>query len=649
MTLASYTYSADEDEDHSSDEDMVSVQDAVKDLMKLERVHMKADEMKSEGNKFMVEKDYERALDCYSNALKLSPVGPNSHVYLSNRAAALLSLRMFKEAAVDARRAINLHATFGKAHARLGQALYYQKDFEGAVEAYENAVEFDPDNAVSLSYLKKARAKLDKRQMRGSGEVEIDTQTIGSFRTTNSVLSHWYPPGSDEHKVQAQQHLRDNGVEETVPPDDDIFSPIKNQKDIESREAGSVYSNNEGTTSVPSNEEEAERLHRRGHKRLARKEFQLSIEEFSAAIWYDINLQMLKLYLLLKMDHCLLRLCPDDPENSPKYYISRASAYFHINDFLLAKEDCEKSLHLHADNPRAYILLGKALYELQAYHECIDVMEYGFDLLQESGSLPSQFDEVNLSKAKERILLPVDSTANDLPRPHRRSIPKLPPPRFVSREEAIMSTTNVPSLPSNWPVQSVGESTLKLGPERTVIFGEGPMGIKLNRGPDGIIRVLSTSQSYQRNILEGSINVGDIVREMANVELRRPLTNIMWGDTVALIRMSLRPITLIVAKELSEPPKEAADELFRAATEDLENSVANDPSSYRLNNNKISAGGAYQRRLAERQARLSTYPSRSIGEESVKEHIDTLMKENESELGLSSDSIEEISNQSEFL
>ena len=315
------------------------------------------------------------------------------------------------------------------------------------------------------------------------------------------------------------------------------------------------------------------------------------------------------------------RLCPDDPEYSPKYYVSRASAYFHTHEFMLAKEDCEKSLHLFPDEPQVYILLGKSLYELEAFHECIDVMEYGFELLEETGASPSSFDEVYLTKAKAAVNIPVPSNTNPQSgKQARRAIPKLPPPRFVSREEAIQTTGRVPALPSNWPVQALGETTLKLGPERVVIFGDGPMGVKLNRGPDGVVRVLSTSQSYERHILEGEISVGDVVREMANVDLRRPLTNIMWGDTVALIRMSPRPITLVVAKELSEPPKGTALEITKAATDDLEHQAINyHPNKIKSPTNKrgVSGGGAYQRRLAERQAKVSSYPSRSSSEEPV--------------------------------
>lgn len=338
------------------------------------------------------------------------------------------------------------------------------------------------------------------------------------------------------------------------------------------------------------------------------------------------------------------RLCPDDSHFSPKYYLGRAAAYLHVNEYMLAKEDCEKSLHLFPDDGKGYMLLGKALFELHAYHECIDVMEYGFELLEEAGLTKSKFDEVYLTKAKTALINGDNPQSQNSPQhamtssSSRRSIPKLPPPRFVSREEAIQTTTNVPALPSSWPVQSVGETRLKVGPERLVIFGEGPMGVKLNRGSDGVVRVLSTTQTNYQIILEGEIHVGDVVREMANVDLRRPLTNIMWGDTVALIKMAPRPISLVVARELSVVPVGALDQIARAAAEDLEQSVANEPDSYkpRMSSSESSiGGGAYQRRLAERNARRSgegdyypVPPSRNSGEEPVPSHVDNV---NESE------------------
>lgn len=111
--------------------DNVTGDDAVLDLAELEQLQEEAERMKGLGNRHMSKQEYTRAYNAYSAALQLSPVGPSSHVFLSNRAASLLSLKRYSAAAVDARRAVALAPTFGKAHARLGQALYFLKQYAG--------------------------------------------------------------------------------------------------------------------------------------------------------------------------------------------------------------------------------------------------------------------------------------------------------------------------------------------------------------------------------------------------------------------------------------------------------------------------------------------------------------------------------------
>jgi hypothetical protein len=80
--------------------------------------------------------------------------------------------------------------------------------------------------------------------------------------------------------------------------------------------------------------------------------------------------------------------------------------------------------------------------------------------------------------------------------------------------------------------------------------------VKLNRGPDGVIRVLYVSHQTDGDspiVRDGEIAAGDIVREAVGVDLRRPVTSVMWADTVALIKMADSPIILTVAIELSQP------------------------------------------------------------------------------------------------
>lgn len=151
-------------------------------------------------------------------------------------------------------------------------------------------------------------------------------------------------------------------------------------------------------------------------------------------------------------------------------------------------------------------------------------------------------------------------------------------------------------------------TALKVGPERNVTFLSESLGIKLNRGNDGIVRVLSVSPETPGSEIarSGTIEPGDIVREAAGVDIRRPITNIMWGDTIALVKIAPRPITMIVAKELSEVPQSVLEERERTLQEESMSPAA---MSARRGESK------------EEEEEYMIPPSPAIGDESVRDSI----------------------------
>lgn len=178
--------------------------------------------------------------------------------------------------------------------------------------------------------------------------------------------------------------------------------------------------------------------------------------------------------------------------------------------------------------------------------------------------------------------------------------------RFLSPLQALARTPTIPAMPKQWPQQSPRASNgFQCGEEREVLFLSEALGIKLNRGPDGIVRVIDVSPEVSGSPIarQGKIEVGDVIREAAGVDIRRPLTNIMWGDTVALIKMAPRPIVLTVAKELSAPPPSILEQRRAAAASTLSPSQA-----AALNNpkNQSGAGPAF-------------FPSNSSGDEAVRD------------------------------
>ncbi len=615
-----------------------------------------ANNWKSVGNRHMAAKEYDAAYNAYSTAISLSPLGPYSHIFLSNRAAALLSLKKYSAASVDARRAITLAPTFGKAHARLGQSLYFLKDYAGAVAAYENAFQFEPDNTVTWTYLNKAKKKFARENDRRRRKEEEDLDERVRVEKEQQI-SHGYggrDSPQDDHNVNNYDHNSNYGstagdghsVTDTV----DLANMAINvaDSDAQGRSVGVLGPDDEdgqlreyqGTTSnavqaaighksyvdesgEQDNEdpdfEEALRLQETASIKLSKKEYRRAVEEFSAALF----------------------LVPDDDNLTPQLYVGRAHALNGQQRHEGALNDAMMALGRNPEYADAHIVLARSYFYLKDWNEAVQSFENGRDCLLGTGGNLTPLDTLYLEKAVEYLelasidgdgtniddLQSVRSQAFSVSRQSSKPVPKLKPPRFVSRAELLTSTVNVPPMPKAWRKNNSSNSnlklpqlptTLKVGQERKVTFMSEQMGVKLNRGPDGIIRVLAVnarSTSYEKSkiIREGNIAPGDILREAAGVDLRRPLTNIMWSDTVALLKISPRPLIVIVAKELSARPHAAQEEFVRAQKEALRQ------------NDVIDKTPKSQRRISP----LSP-PSCANGEEEIAQTavmIDTMEKE----------------------
>lgn len=101
----------------------------------------KADLLKEEGNNKLNKKDIQGAVDCYSQAISLNPYNV---VYYSNRSAAYSHLKQYKNAADDAHKAIALDKEFVKAYVRLAVAEFENGNYEGAQQAYQEALNRTP-------------------------------------------------------------------------------------------------------------------------------------------------------------------------------------------------------------------------------------------------------------------------------------------------------------------------------------------------------------------------------------------------------------------------------------------------------------------------------------------------------------------------
>jgi len=103
-----------------------------------------AERYKTQGNQALQAGQHEEAVRLYTLAVREDPF---CEVYFSNRSAAFVALKQFKEALDDADEVVRLKPAWVKGHTRRGAALSGMKKHEEARKAYAKACDLEPANA----------------------------------------------------------------------------------------------------------------------------------------------------------------------------------------------------------------------------------------------------------------------------------------------------------------------------------------------------------------------------------------------------------------------------------------------------------------------------------------------------------------------
>ena len=119
------------------------------------------EELKAKGNKAFQEKNYLQAISFYSDAIEMDE---GNYTLYSNRSGAYCAAEKYRQAEGDARKVIQMKPDWVRGYTRLGAALVGQERFDDAAEAYQKALELDPNNTQIKEDLESA-----KRQAAGAG------------------------------------------------------------------------------------------------------------------------------------------------------------------------------------------------------------------------------------------------------------------------------------------------------------------------------------------------------------------------------------------------------------------------------------------------------------------------------------------------
>jgi tetratricopeptide (TPR) repeat protein len=360
----------------------------------------------------------------------------------------LLSLKRYTAAATDARRAIALAPTFGKAHARLGQSLYFLKDYEGAIVAYEDAIHYEPDNDITKTYLEKARAKLQRQQekvqrqqqngnsssshTRGEDHTVITTESSMQHTVVNSVVTD--PDGSNAVVQSAGFRAQSNAMVNAVggafgsnkaTGGGAAAAPMATLDEATLDEHLAEGKNGDDEDQYQDQDdpdfEEALRIQERANQYLANKNYKYAIEEYTAALF----------------------LVPDDENLSPELHLGRAHALNGSRRHESAKIDSQLAIKIKP-TPEAYSTLAKSLFYMRDYPGAIEAFKQCKESLPDGEEL-SMFDRAYLQKAEAALQDELHEGRFKDPKLLNRSkisatpVPKLKPPKFVSREEVRLT------------------------------------------------------------------------------------------------------------------------------------------------------------------------------------------------------------------
>ncbi|KAM3458215.1 hypothetical protein MY5147_003236 [Beauveria neobassiana] len=121
-----------------------------------------ADELKALGNKAIADKNFDDAIDKFTQAIAIQP---ENHILYSNRSAAYASKKEWDLALKDAEKTTEIKPDWAKGWGRKGAALHGKGDLLGANDAYEEGLKHDANNAQ----LKSGLASVEKAMQQEAG------------------------------------------------------------------------------------------------------------------------------------------------------------------------------------------------------------------------------------------------------------------------------------------------------------------------------------------------------------------------------------------------------------------------------------------------------------------------------------------------
>ncbi|KAJ6567294.1 activator of Hsp70 and Hsp90 chaperone [Mycena vulgaris] len=174
-----------------------------------------ANELKDLGNKAFAAKDYDKAIDLFTQGIA---VDPKNHVLYSNRSAAHAGKKEWEDALTDAEQCVVVNPSWSKGYARKGAALHGARRYEDAIAAYEEGLKLEDSPALrkGLKEVQDAKALDEKEELGGFAKMFADPNLFGKLAANPRTQKHLADPAFVQklNMIQKNPVLADSAMQD---------------------------------------------------------------------------------------------------------------------------------------------------------------------------------------------------------------------------------------------------------------------------------------------------------------------------------------------------------------------------------------------------------------------------------------------------
>lgn len=320
-------------------------------------------EFKEKGNLALKNKDYNQALDFYSQAINLEP---NNHIHYSNRSLCYFNLSQFEKALEDAEKCIEINQNWGKGYQRRGQSEYRLNKIWDSFASYSFGSLLDQSNQTIKSELQEI-FKVVKEKFSSSLVNLMSNQAVQRLMQDPSNLNDLINPTADKIFEKGRElpefveviSLVLSVDKERINKDIEHYFilKVKEECQIEKEEK----EEKEGKGKVNEKLTKGEDAFHKANDLFVFEQYENALEQYDIAI-----------------------IC--EHENI-HYLLNRAACYLKLGDDVLALEDCNFAIKKGLKSSRVYYLKTLAYLSMNKKELAVEANKEGLSLYPNDESL----------------------------------------------------------------------------------------------------------------------------------------------------------------------------------------------------------------------------------------------------------------------